>query len=87
MQIIRFRRFEASRMFPEPRIIDDGAETLQPNLPLSNVRVAIHPRSKIGFGIVQVKSNYLLHANQRVNFFHRGIPALASSNIVPAANR
>jgi len=53
VQIIRLRRFQATRMHREALIVHNMPETLLPNFPLPNMSVSIDARTQIRFRIVQ----------------------------------
>src|SRR5581483_8293792 len=82
MKVRRLRRLQAGRMFFEARIVHDVPERLASDLSLADVRMAIHARAEIGFGIVQVKSEDLLHADERTQLANRRVPALRRANVV-----
>jgi hypothetical protein len=69
-------------MRPEPRVIDDQAEGLAPDLSLSDMGVPIHVRAELGLGIVQVKGKNLLQANGGFEFSQGGVPAFGRADVV-----
>src|SRR5258705_457746 len=55
MKILRFRRLKAAGDITESCVVDEMTKTFAPDLSLPDVRVAIHLRAQIRFGIVEMK--------------------------------
>jgi len=62
-QILGLGRFETTRGFFEPGIIDDVAKTVLADPTLADVRVSIHFRAERRLGVVQVKGKDLATSN------------------------
>jgi len=69
-------------MVLKPRIVDDMAEALEADFSFSDVSMAVHARTEIGFGIVQMKSNHLPQTEEGVYFADNRVPSFARADVV-----
>ena len=63
------------------------SETFPANSSLSDVLVAIHSRTEIGFGIVQMERQNLVQANQSGDFLDRAVPTFLGPDIITAREK
>ena len=62
MQIIGFRRFQATRQVAKTRVVDEVPEGFAPDFSLADAGMAIHSRAEVGLGIVEVNGQNLVQA-------------------------
>ena len=69
-------------MVLETRIIDNMAKGFEANLTLANVGMAIDAGAKLSLGIVEMKGEDLLEADERIDFTDGSIPAFGRADVV-----
>src|SRR5205809_7769967 len=82
MQVVRFRRLQATRMIAESRVSNDLPESFRADLSLSNMLVTVNPGTESSLGVVKMKGGDLLEPDQGFNFANSRIPPLASTYVI-----
>ena len=82
VQVVGFGGFEAAGAFAQAGIVDDVAEADHPDLAFADVFMAVDARTEVGPGIVQVKGDDLLEADEVVDFLQGCVPTFGRANVV-----
>src|SRR5713226_7719714 len=82
VQIGRLGRLQTAGQVSKASIVDDVTKSLAADFSLANPGVTIHARAEVGFGIVEMKGEDAVQANQCIDFRDGGVPPFGRADVV-----